>query len=110
MVMSLAEAKEEAEAVLDSAEMVLETIPEPRTGTAKDLELKLSKMEKELQDPDSEESLRKLIRDIRDLMEDAQEDAMQGDAGMGAEDEMGMGPGGPGSGPPGGPEGGEPPF
>jgi len=110
MVMSLAEAKEEAEAVLDSAEMVLETIPEPRTGTAKDLEIKLSKMEKELQDPDSEESLRKLVRDIRDLMEEAQEDAMQGDAGMGAGDEMGMGPGGPGGGPPGGPEGGEPPF
>ena len=111
--MSLAEAKEEAEAVLDSAEMVLETIPEPRTGTAKDLEIKLSKLEKELQDPDSEESLRKLVRDIRDLMEEAQEDAMQGDAGMDAGDEMGMGPGGPpsgGGGPPGGPEGGEPPF
>jgi len=111
MVMSLAEAKEEAEAVLDSAEMVLETIPEPRTGTAKDLEIKLSEIEKELQDPDSEESLRKLIREVRDLMEEAQEDAMQ-DTGMGAEDEMGMGPGGgpPGGGPPGGPEGGEPPF
>lgn len=111
MVMSLAEAKEEAEAVLDSAEMVLETIPEPRTGTAKDLEIKLSELEKELQDPDSEESLRKLIRKVRDLMEDAQDDAMQGEAGMGAEGEMGMGPGGgPPGGPPGGPEGGEPPF
>ena len=107
--MSLSEAKEEAEAVLDSAEMVLETIPEPRTGTAKDLEVKLSKLEKELQDPDSEDSLRKLIREVRDLMEDAQDDAMQEDPGMG--DDMGMGPGGgPPGGPPGGPEGGEPPF
>lgn len=111
MVMSLAEAKEEAEAVLDSAEMVLETIPEPRTGTAKDLEIKLSELEEELQDPDSEESLRRLIREVRDLMEEAQEDAMHDEPGMGSEDDMGMGPGGPPSGgPPGGPEGGEPPF
>ena len=104
--MSLAEAKEEAEAVLDSAEMVLETIPEPRTGAAKDLEIKLSELEKELQDPDSEESLRKLIRKVRDLMEESQEDAIHDDPGMGPGEDMGMGPGGP----PGGPEGGEPPF
>lgn len=106
MCMSLQEAKEEAEAVLDSAEMVLETIPEPRTGKAKDLEIKLSELEKELQDPDSEESLRKLIREVRDLMEEAQDDAIHDEPGMGPEDEMGMGPGG---GPPGGP-GEEPPF
>lgn len=92
--MSLQERKEEAEAVLDSAEMVLETIPEPRTGKAKDLELEISKLEKEIQDPDSEESIEELIESVRDLMKEVQDEAMQEEP-MGPEDEMGMGPGGP---------------
>lgn len=92
--MSLSERKEEAEAVLDSAEMLLETIPEPRTGKAKDLEMKIRKLEDEIQDPDSESSLKSLINDIRDLMDTVQEDAMDDpmmDEGMG--DGGGMGPG-----------------
>lgn len=108
MVMSLDDKIEEAEAVLDSAEMVLETIPEPRTGKAKDLELKLSELEDEIQDPESESSLEELIDDIRDLMEEVQEEAIDDDPIMGPEDDMGgMGPGG-GAPPGGGPD--EPPF
>lgn len=105
--MGIEDKKEEAEAVLDSAEMILETIPEPRTGKAKDLELEVSKLEKEVQDPDSEDSLDKLIQSVRDLMKEVQDQAMQDDP-MGPEGEMeGMGPGG---GPPGGPEDDVPPF
>lgn len=92
--MSLSEKKEEAEAVLDSAEMLLETVPEPRTGKAKDLEMKVRKLEDELQDPDSESSLNSLIKDIRDLMDAVQESAMDDpmmDEGMG--EGGGMGPG-----------------
>lgn len=106
--MSIEERKEEAEAVLDSAEMVLETIPEPRTGKAKDLEMEISKLEDEMQDPEDEETLEELIESVRDLMEEVQEDAMQEDP-MGPEDEMGGGMG-PGGAPPGGPEDDVPPF
>lgn len=110
--MSLEELKEEAEAVLDSAEMVLETIPEPRTGKAKDLEMEISKLEDEIQDPDSETSLENQIEEVRKLMDEVQEEAMSDsmDEPMGPEDQMGggMGPGGGGP-PPGGPED-EPPF
>ncbi len=97
--MSLKEVKQEAEAVLDSAEMVLETIPEPRTGKAKELELKLSELEKEIQEPEDERTLEKLIEDVRELMNEAQEDAMQDEPALGPEDEMGMGPEGPPPGP-----------
>lgn len=110
--MSLQELKEEAEAVLDSAEMVLETIPEPRTGKAKDLELEISKLGDEIKDPDSESSLQNQIDEVRELMDEVQEEAMSDsmDEPMGPEDQMGggMGPGG-GGGMPGGPED-EPPF
>lgn len=94
--MSIGERKEEAEAVLDSAEMVLETVPEPRTGKAKELETAITKLEKELQEPDSEASLKNLIEEVRDLMNEVQEDAMNEDPMMGPEDEMGGGIGGPG--------------
>lgn len=104
--MSLEEREEEAEAVLDSAEMVLETVPEPRTGTAKDLERKITELEQELQNPEDEKTLKDLIDDIRDLMDDVQEDAMQDDPMMGPGDDMG---GGPGMGP-GGPEDDVPPI
>lgn len=104
--MSIQEKKKEAEAVLDSAEMVLETIPEPRTGKAKDLEIEISKLEDEIKEPDSEESLQTVIESVRDLMDEVQEDAMQEPMEPG--DEMGgMGPGGA---PPGGPEDDVPPF
>lgn len=104
--MSIQEKKKEAEAVLDSAEMVLETIPEPRTGKAKDLEIEISKLEDEIKEPDSEESLQSVIESVRDLMDEVQEDAMQEPMEPG--DEMGgMGPGGA---PPGGPEDDVPPF
>lgn len=104
--MSIADKKEEGEAVLDSAEMVLETMPEPYTGKAKELDQKVTQLENELQDPDDEKSLNDLIEEVRELMDEVQEDAMHDEPMMGPEDEMGggMGPGGP----PGGPE--EPPF
>lgn len=105
--MSLQELKEEAEAVLDSAEMVLETIPEPRTGKAKDLELEITKLEDEIQDPDSESSLQSQIDEVRELMDEVQEDAMNEPMGPGEDMGGGMGPGG--GPPPGGPED-EPPF
>ncbi|MFQ3275143.1 MAG: hypothetical protein ACI9SF_000285 [Candidatus Nanohaloarchaea archaeon] len=105
--MSIQEKKEEAEAVLDSAEMVLETIPEPRTGKAKDLEIEINKLEEEIQDPDSESSLEELIQSVRDLMDEVQEDAMQDPMEPGDDMGGGMGPGGA---PPGGPEDDVPPF
>lgn len=104
--MSLQEAVTEAEAVLDSAEMVLETIPEPRTGKAKKLEVKLSELENEIQDPEDEKTLQKLMKEVRELMDEAQEDAMQDEPDLGPGDEMGMGP----EGPPPGPEDDVPPF
>ena len=92
--MSLQEKREEAEAVLDSAEMTLETFG--GTGkTARELEAKVSQLEAELQDPDSEKSLKKLIEEIRELMEDIEQggaDPMMDDPGMGP----GGGPGGAG--------------
>lgn len=94
--MSIAERKEEGEAVLDSAEMVLETVPEPRSGKAKELENSITQLEQELQEPDSEASLKELIDEIRELMDEVQEDAMSEDPVMGPEDEMGGGIGGPG--------------
>ncbi|MFB6144049.1 MAG: hypothetical protein ABEJ98_01940 [Candidatus Nanohaloarchaea archaeon] len=94
--MSISERKEEAEAVLDSAEMVLETVPGPKSGKAKELEQAITRLEQELQDPDSESSLKELIEEIRDLMDEVQEDAMDEDPVMGPEDEMGGGVGGPG--------------
>lgn len=70
--MGLKERKEEAEAVLDSAEMTLETFG--RSGkAANDLEATVRQLERELQDPDSASSLKKLINEIRDLMDDVQE-------------------------------------
>ncbi len=104
--MSIADKKEEAEAVLDSAEMILETISEPYTGKAKELDLKIKKLQNELQDPKDEKALKDLIEEVRELMTEVEEDAMHDDPMMGPGDEMGggMGPGGP----PGGPE--EPPF
>jgi len=87
--MGLKERKEEAEAVLDSAEMTIETFGS--TGSAaRELESKIAQLEQELQDPDSASSLKKLINDIRDLMDDVQE--------SGADDMMHEEPGGPGPG------------
>lgn len=92
--MGLKERKEEAEAVLDSAEMTLETFGS--TGSkGTELRTKISQLEQELQDPDSEASLRKLIEEIRDLMDEVQESSggmMQEEPGgpgaMGPDDEM----------------------
>ncbi|MFB6209110.1 MAG: hypothetical protein ABEJ56_03130 [Candidatus Nanohaloarchaea archaeon] len=103
--MSIEDKKQDAEAVLDSAEMVLETIPEPRTGKAKDLELEISKLEKEIQEPDSEESIEELIQSVRDLMEEVQDEAMQ-DETVPDQEMGGMGPGAP----PGEPGDDVPPF
>lgn len=86
--MSLKEKREEAEAVLDSAEMTLETFG--GTGkTARKLEAKVSELETELQEPDSESKLNSLIKDIRDLMEEVE----QGGGDMMVEEPGQMGPG-----------------
>lgn len=83
--MSIKERKKEAEAVLDSAEMTLETFGS--TGTkARELKQKVSKLNAELQDPDSEKSLEKLIEEVRDLMEEVEQrggnDVMMDEPGL----------------------------
>ena len=89
--MGLKERKEEAEAVLDSAEMTLETFG--RSGkAAQQLESAVRQLEQELQDPDSASSLKKLIDKIRDLMDDVQESGGGGD--FMAEEPGPEGPGG----------------
>lgn len=92
--MSLSEKKEEAEAVLDSAEMTLETFG--NTGKkARELKGKVSEMEDQIQDPDSERKLEQLIEEIRDLMEEVQEDSGNDDPMMGGPQgggELGGGP------------------
>ena len=87
--MGLRERKEEAEAVLDSAEMTLETFGSSGKK-ARELEGKIAELEQELQEPDSESSLRKLIKDVRDLMDEVQD---SGDDFMAEE----PGPGAPGA-------------
>ena len=88
--MSLKEKREEAEAVLDSAEMTLETFS-GAGKKARELETKVSQLENELQDPDSESKLNSLIEDVRDLMEEVE----QGGGDMMMEEPGGMGPGAP---------------
>lgn len=101
--MSLADKKEEAEAILDSAEMLLETFG-GSGQIANQLRGKIAELEEELQDPESERRLKELISEVRELMDELQEqpasDEMD-DMGeeMGPEDMGGMGP-----------EGGAPPF
>lgn len=88
--MSLEEKKEEAEAILDSAEMLLETYG--GTGQkANELKGKISELEQQLQDPDSEKKLESLIQDVRELMDELKDQPMM-DEGMGM-DEAGMGAG-----------------
>jgi molecular chaperone DnaK (HSP70) len=93
--MSLEEKREEAEAVLDSAEMTLETFG--GTGkTANELRTAVTKLENKLQEADSERELENLIEEVRELMEKVEEDSadmMMDDPGMEA-------PGGPGGGMP----------
>ncbi|MFB6175211.1 MAG: hypothetical protein ABEJ87_04510 [Candidatus Nanohalobium sp.] len=93
--MSLSEKKEEAEAVLDSAEMTLETFGS--TGkTARDLRTKVTELENQLQDPDSQRKLDQLIDEIRELMEEVKENSggepMMGEPGG---DDFGGGAGAP---------------
>ena len=83
--MSLAEKREEAEAVLDSAEMTLETFG--GTGkAARDLRSKVSQLETKIQEADSERELNSLIEDIRELMEEVEQggadDMMMEEPGM----------------------------
>ena len=93
--MSLEEKRKEAEAVLDSAEMTLETFG--GTGkAARELKTAVTKLENKLQEADSERGLEKVIEEVRELMEEVEQDA--GDAMM--MDDPGME--GPGAGPGGG--------
>jgi len=90
--MSLDEAKQEAEAVIDSAEMLLDTFP-GEGKTARELRGKITELEQEVQDPDSERSLRKLVEEIKELMDDLEEQGMDSDPmGPGMEEGGGMGP------------------
>ena len=98
--MSIQEKKEEAEAVLDSAEMILETYGS-KGEVARELERKVSELSSELEDPESEKSLQKLMDEIQELMEDIQKDSM---------DEPAMGPDGMGGMGPAEPEDDVPPF
>ncbi len=92
--MSIQERKEEAEAVLDSAEMILETYGS-RGDAARKLEKKVSELHSELENPESEKSLRELVEEIQELMEDIQEEPVD-EPVMGPGNEMGgMGPGNP---------------
>jgi ABC-type transporter Mla subunit MlaD len=104
--MSLEEKKEEAEAILDSAEMLLETFG--GTGqTANELRGKIAELEQELQDPESEQKLDELISEIRELMDELQDQPATDDMGGMGEDELGPEePGGMGP----DPDGGAPPF
>lgn len=95
--MSIKEKREEAEAVLDSAEMILETVP-GSGKKARELRTKISELEQELQDPDSERKLQELIDEIRELMDELQDEAMEEpvmdepgpgiDEGLGPEDDV----------------------
>lgn len=86
--MSIKERREEAEAVLDSAEMILETYGGSGKA-ARELKEKIHELEQELQDPESETALKELIEEIRDLMESLEDEPM--DPVMGPGDEMGAG-------------------
>lgn len=88
--MSLEEAKQEAEAVIDSAEMLLDTFP-GEGKTARELKGKITELEQEVQDPDSERSLRKLVEDVKELMDELEEQGMESDP-MGPGMDEGMGP------------------
>jgi chromosome segregation ATPase len=106
--MSLKDAKQNAEKVLDSAEMVLETIPEPKGKAGRELESKAKKLRSI---PEEAKELRDLTKEVRELMEEAQEEAarepsMEGD--MGGRGGMGS-PGEPARGQP-QPRGEGPPF
>lgn len=109
--MSLKDAKQNAEKVLDSAEMVLETIPEPKGKAGRELESKAKKLRSMVDDPEEAKELRDLTKEVRELMEEAQEEAarepsMEGD--MGGRGGMGS-PGEPARGQP-QPRGEGPPF
>lgn len=91
--MSIQEKKEEADAILDSAEMILETYGS-RGEAARELERKVNELSRELEDPESEKSLQKLIDDIQELMEDMQQEPA--DEPMIDGEGMGMGPEEPG--------------
>lgn len=99
--MSLQEAREEAEAVLDSAEMILETYGGAGEMTRK-LESKITELEKELQEPESESSIREIIEELKKLMEKVQSspgDDMMDEDPMGPGEPMGGGPDEPMGGP-----------
>lgn len=85
--MSLKETKQEAEAVLDSAEMTLETFP--GGGKARrELETKVRELEVELQDAESESKLRGLIKDVRELMDDLEEEGSEDPMEPGMDDDF----------------------
>lgn len=83
--MSIKSKVEEAEATLDSAEMLLESMP-GGGKTRRELQSKVRELEQEIQEPDSESSLDSLIKDVRDLMNDMEDEEVE--PGM-VEDEMG---------------------
>lgn len=82
--MSIKSKVEEAEATLDSAEMLLESMP-GGGKTRRELKSKVRALEQEIQEPDSESSLDSLISDVRDLITEMEDEDV--DPGM-MEDEM----------------------
>lgn len=83
--MTLSEAKQNAEAVADSAEMVLETIPEPMGKSGRELDEKTSELRAEVEDPESESKISNLTDEVKDLMEEAKQSAGEQPMDMGQE-------------------------
>ena len=73
--MSIKEKVREAEAVLDSAEMMLETYP-GAGGKKRELKRLTTQLEKEIQDPESEDSLNALIKEIKEFMDEMKDEPM----------------------------------
>ncbi|MFB6245066.1 MAG: hypothetical protein ABEJ03_01835 [Candidatus Nanohaloarchaea archaeon] len=97
--MSIQVKREEAEAVLDSAEMILETYGGAGKKT-RELETAIKNLEQELQEPESEDSIEEMTEEVRSLMEDMKNSPGGGSGMMEDGEMMGGGPedpmGGPG--------------
>lgn len=91
--MSVDDKREEAEALLDSAEMLLDTYGGSGKAARK-LRSKISELEQQLQEPESDGDLESLVEEIKELMEQIKQKPDEDPVGMGG----GMGEGGIGRG------------
>ncbi|MFB6203424.1 MAG: hypothetical protein ABEK01_02940 [Candidatus Nanohaloarchaea archaeon] len=73
--MSLKDTKEEAEALLDSAEMTIESVP--GSGSIKnELQSKTMELESTLEEAESEKEIREKMKEVKDLMDDLEDRGM----------------------------------